>query len=41
MAKQNKHYSNEFKQEAVRLALSGKKSKAQTALDPEWFSHRP
>lgn len=33
MAKQNKHYSHEFKQDAVRLALSGDKSKAQTARD--------
>jgi transposase len=28
-----KHYSIEFKQEAVRLALSGAKSKIQTARD--------
>jgi transposase len=28
-----KQYSLEFKQEAVRLALSGEKSKAQTARD--------
>lgn len=28
-----KHYSIEFKQDAVRLALSGAKSKAQTARD--------
>ena len=28
-----KHYSIEFKQDAVRLALSGEKSKAQTARD--------
>ena len=28
-----KQYSVEFKQEAVRLALSGEKSKAQTARD--------
>jgi transposase len=27
------HYTLEFKQEAVRLALSGEKSKAQTARD--------
>jgi len=33
MAKQNKQYSPEFKQEAVRLALSGEQSKAQTARD--------
>jgi transposase len=33
MTRQNKHYSHEFKQEAVRLALSGEKSKAQTARD--------
>ena len=32
MAK-HKHYSSEFKQEAVRLALTGEKSKAQTARD--------
>ena len=31
MARQNKQYSPEFKQEAVRLALSGEQSKAQTA----------
>ena len=31
MARQNKTYNNEFKQDAVRLALSGTESKAQTA----------
>lgn len=33
MARKNSHYSPEFKTEAVRLALSGEKSKAQTARD--------
>lgn len=33
MARTYNKYSNEFKQEAVRLALSGTKSKAQTARD--------
>jgi transposase-like protein len=28
-----KHYSPEFKQQAVQLALAGEKSKAQTARD--------
>lgn len=33
MSKTRKQYSLEFKQEAVRLALSGEKSQAQTARD--------
>lgn len=31
MARQHQKYSNDFKQDAVRLALSGTQSKAQTA----------
>jgi len=31
MTRKNKTYSNEFKHDAVRLALSGTESKAQTA----------